>query len=303
MIWRSSLNQQDYMKHDVQPMTTKFSIRTGKAKTTNKERPSNDNLPTQSTLDLPVSSPCQLEQSQDTFSDQNNYEEDDSMDDNDEEDNQSGGQSSNDMHSNQVLFLNFTSDLSPKFTPSQKKPTTPGKKAAYRVNGVNILNRKNLDSKTAIERIQRRRENHNHVERRRRDTINNTIYELSQVVPNALQTGQKPHKGNILKATLDYILVLQAENQMYQARLAQTTGTTNIPALATRGNDTNTGTSSFGAPPPTPGSSTLPILPATPPPVTLSPLSPVSVSPSPDLIIPSLRMGGLEKTYGNTCRY
>lgn len=67
--------------------------------------------------------------------------------------------------------------------------------------------RKNLDSKTAIERIQRRRENHNHVERRRRDTINNTIYELSQVVPNALHTGQKPHKGNILKATLDYILV------------------------------------------------------------------------------------------------
>jgi hypothetical protein len=67
--------------------------------------------------------------------------------------------------------------------------------------------RNNLDSKTAIERIQRRRENHNHVERRRRDNINNTIFELSSVVPNAIQPGQKPNKGNILKLSLDYIKV------------------------------------------------------------------------------------------------
>lgn len=64
-----------------------------------------------------------------------------------------------------------------------------------------------MDSKTAIERIQRRRENHNHVERRRRDNINNTIFELSSVVPNAIQPGQKPNKGNILKLSLDYIRV------------------------------------------------------------------------------------------------
>lgn len=64
-----------------------------------------------------------------------------------------------------------------------------------------------MDSKTAIERIQRRRENHNHVERRRRDNINNTIFELSSVVPNAIQQGQKPNKGNILKLSLDYIRV------------------------------------------------------------------------------------------------
>ena len=66
-----------------------------------------------------------------------------------------------------------------------------------------------MDSKTAIERMQRRRENHNYIERRRRDTINNIIYELSQVVPLASWSGQKPNKGNILKATLDYILVRQ----------------------------------------------------------------------------------------------
>ena len=66
---------------------------------------------------------------------------------------------------------------------------------------------KNVDSKTAIERIQRRRENHNHVERRRRDNINNTILELSRIVPHAVQTGQKLNKGKVLKMALDHILV------------------------------------------------------------------------------------------------
>ncbi|GAA5796348.1 hypothetical protein HPULCUR_001718 [Helicostylum pulchrum] len=117
----------------------------------------------------------------------------------------------------QALFLNFTSDLSPQ--KMNKKKSKPKKQTAYRVNGVNILNRNNLDSKTAIERIQRRRENHNHVERRRRDNINNTIFELSSVVPNAIQPGQKPNKGNILKLSLDYIRDLQAENKALKERL------------------------------------------------------------------------------------
>lgn len=143
----------------------------------------------------------------------------------------------------QALFLNFTSDLSPQ--KMSKKKTKPKKQTAYRVNGVNILNRyvellcaccfkyklisfylsnrNNLDSKTAIERIQRRRENHNHVERRRRDNINNTIFELSSVVPNAIQPGQKPNKGNILKLSLDYIKDLQAENNALKERLAHFT--------------------------------------------------------------------------------
>lgn len=110
---------------------------------------------------------------------------------------------------NQSLFLNFTSDLSPH-QPNKnkkKKATLNSSQASYKVNGVNILNRKNLDSKTVIERIQKRRENHNHVERRRRDCINNTILELSQVVPNASLPGQKLNKGNVLKLALDYILV------------------------------------------------------------------------------------------------
>lgn len=38
----------------------------------------------------------------------------------------------------QALFLNFTSDLSPQ---KMKKKSKPKKQTAYRVNGVNILNR------------------------------------------------------------------------------------------------------------------------------------------------------------------
>ncbi|KAI8069539.1 hypothetical protein BC940DRAFT_20943 [Gongronella butleri] len=76
--------------------------------------------------------------------------------------------------------------------------------------------RKDVDSRTVVERIQRRREYHNYVERRRRDTINNTILALSEVVPDAIQPGQKPHKGKILKATLDYIMQLQAENDAFR---------------------------------------------------------------------------------------
>lgn len=126
--------------------------------------------------------------------------------------------SNNKRPATQALFLNFTSDLSPQ--KMSKKKSKPKRQTAYRVNGVNILNRNNLDSKTAIERIQRRRENHNHVERRRRDNINNTIFELSSVVPNAIQPGQKPNKGNILKLSLDYIRELQSENAALKERLS-----------------------------------------------------------------------------------
>ncbi|RUS15567.1 helix-loop-helix DNA-binding domain-containing protein, partial [Endogone sp. FLAS-F59071] len=58
-----------------------------------------------------------------------------------------------------------------------------------------------------MERLKRRRENHNYVERRRRDNINHTIYEISEVVPNAFQPGQKPNKGNILRLALEHIKV------------------------------------------------------------------------------------------------
>ncbi|ORZ13945.1 hypothetical protein BCR42DRAFT_417713 [Absidia repens] len=291
MIWRSSLTHQDYMKYDVQPMTSKFSIRTSKGKPTKNSSTKAKSMTFLAAMnEAGPSTTSQLPQQQhqqqheDGFSDQDKYDDGDSMDEEDDDDNLTNEETGS--PNNQVLFLNFTSDLSPQTTSPRKKSSAQTKKAAYRVNGVNILNRKNLDSKTAIERMQRRRENHNHVERRRRDTINNTIYELSQVVPNALHTGQKPHKGNILKATLDYILVLQAENQMYRSRLAQTTTNvpgpstlTNLPVVSPSSSSSSSTSSSMTTLPPLPPTSsptyTLPIPPVT----TLPSLSPVSASP------------------------
>ena len=58
-----------------------------------------------------------------------------------------------------------------------------------------------------VDRIQKRRENHNHVERKRRDYMNNTILTLSQIIPHASLPGQKLNKGNVLKLAVDHILV------------------------------------------------------------------------------------------------
>ncbi|CAO3618803.1 unnamed protein product [Mucor fragilis] len=133
----------------------------------------------------------------------------------------------------QSLFLNFTSNpsklkevnIKPR-TASKKAsissaPSVATKKASVKVSGVNILNRKNLDSKTIIDRIQKRRENHNNLERRRRSGINDTISELSRVVPSQRTSGQpqKLNKHNVLKSALDHILYLQTENALIKQQL------------------------------------------------------------------------------------
>ncbi|KAJ1953975.1 hypothetical protein IWQ62_005870, partial [Dispira parvispora] len=124
--------------------------------------------------------------------------------------------SNQDFPNNKPLFLNFTSDLSP-FTATRKPKTR--RPNVYRVSGVNILNRNSVDSKTVMERIQRRRENHNYVERRRRDNINLTITELSQVLPDAVKQGVKLNKGSVLRLAVDYIREVQMENRIMRSEL------------------------------------------------------------------------------------
>ncbi|KAK3817290.1 MAG: hypothetical protein J3Q66DRAFT_183216 [Benniella sp.] len=58
-------------------------------------------------------------------------------------------------------------DVLRKYSPEQFKTCK-----AYDVGGVNILNKKPVDSRTALDKLKRRRETHNRVERRRRDCIN-----------------------------------------------------------------------------------------------------------------------------------
>ncbi|KAJ2851357.1 hypothetical protein GGI22_005275, partial [Coemansia erecta] len=112
------------------------------------------------------------------------------------------------VQSNKPLFLNFNAELAPfNSTKRQKR-----KSNVYKVSGVNILNRNSVDSKTALERLQRRRENHNFVERRRRDNINHTITTLSTLIPYCTDDSVKLNKGSILHMAVDYIRDLQDIN-------------------------------------------------------------------------------------------
>ncbi|KAJ2715836.1 hypothetical protein H4R23_005542 [Coemansia sp. Cherry 401B] len=120
------------------------------------------------------------------------------------------------MQSNQPLFLTFSPGLTSLNEPKKHKK----KSNVYKVSGINILNRNSVDSKTALERLQRRRENHNYVERRRRDNINHTITTLSTLIPRCTEEGAKLNKGSILHMAVDYIrdlrdmnAALVAENQ------------------------------------------------------------------------------------------
>ncbi|KAG1325844.1 hypothetical protein G6F62_008332 [Rhizopus arrhizus] len=111
------------------------------------------------------------------------------------------------------LFLNFI----PNFQFNKKKDSK--QTTVYRVNGVNILNRKNLDTSTVIERIQRRKENHNHIEKRRRSTMNGIIRDLSKIIPGVSPLEQKINKANVLKQALAHILDLQAQNRAIREQL------------------------------------------------------------------------------------
>ncbi|ORX75143.1 hypothetical protein K493DRAFT_236976, partial [Basidiobolus meristosporus CBS 931.73] len=93
-----------------------------------------------------------------------------------------------------------------EFTPDKLfKNKSNKRRESYVVNGVNILNRDEMDSEAAINRLQKRREQHNRVERKRRDLINSAIEELSEIVPNAQEDGIKYARGNVLRLTIDYI--------------------------------------------------------------------------------------------------
>eukprot|EP00128_Syssomonas_multiformis_P003877 Colp12_sorted_trinity150504_noHs@434 len=70
--------------------------------------------------------------------------------------------------------------------------------------------------------LERRRESHNEVERRRRDNINSCINKLAEMVPDcATQKSMKLNKGLILKKTASYIKDLQDKNESLQRALEE----------------------------------------------------------------------------------
>ncbi|KAG0318065.1 hypothetical protein BGZ97_004417 [Linnemannia gamsii] len=117
-------------------------------------------------------------------------------------------------------------DVLRKYTPEEFK-TCKG----YDVGGVNILNKKPLDSKTALDKITRRRETHNRVERRRRDCINQLIDELTDLLPKEEDDSlSKGHRVNILRNVVSHIQTLTRHNEnLHQQLQALQNGSTLSP--------------------------------------------------------------------------
>ncbi|OAQ30336.1 hypothetical protein K457DRAFT_57478, partial [Linnemannia elongata AG-77] len=80
--------------------------------------------------------------------------------------------------------------------------------------GVNILNRKPLDARTALDKLQRRRETHNRVERKRRDCINQLIDDLTKLLPpkHLEEASSKCHRVNVLRGAVAHIKFLSESN-------------------------------------------------------------------------------------------
>ncbi|KAF9130577.1 hypothetical protein BGW39_002933 [Mortierella sp. 14UC] len=95
-------------------------------------------------------------------------------------------------------------DVLREYTPDQFKTCK-----AYDVGGVNILNKKPVDSKTALDKIKRRRETHNRVERRRRDCINQE--DDSDM--------SKSHRVNVLRTAIAHIQNLTRQNENLQQQV------------------------------------------------------------------------------------
>ncbi|KAK3846335.1 MAG: hypothetical protein J3R72DRAFT_417989 [Linnemannia gamsii] len=66
-------------------------------------------------------------------------------------------------------------------TPSPSSPPSNSKNV-FRIHGVNVLNRKNVDSIARLTALERRRATHILDERQRRDTMNQLLTELSTLV-------------------------------------------------------------------------------------------------------------------------
>lgn len=70
-----------------------------------------------------------------------------------------------------------------------------------------------------FDKKRRRRESHNAVERRRRDNINERIFELSTLLPE--RDANKNNKGTILRKSVDHIRLLHEKVNQYQQRVQE----------------------------------------------------------------------------------
>ncbi|KAL1925671.1 uncharacterized protein VTP21DRAFT_554 [Calcarisporiella thermophila] len=127
------------------------------------------------------------------------------------------------------------------------------KQVTYKVNGMNILNRHEVDSKTTMERLLRRRENHNHIERRRRDNINSLIMEIGELISTSVHSESKPKqsKGATLRMAVEYIRELQRENLALRKEIEVQGGCASMVDVAMQdsGNNRNSSEKKLLSPP------------------------------------------------------
>uniref|UniRef100_A0A1I8H2Q3 BHLH domain-containing protein n=2 Tax=Macrostomum lignano TaxID=282301 RepID=A0A1I8H2Q3_9PLAT len=76
-------------------------------------------------------------------------------------------------------------------------------------------------SPATVNRERCKKDSHNRIERKRRDNINHQISELGDCIPKAWfkDSDLKKNKGNILKASVEYIRDIQTQNGRLQERL------------------------------------------------------------------------------------
>ncbi|KAF9360542.1 hypothetical protein BGX26_008962 [Mortierella sp. AD094] len=92
---------------------------------------------------------------------------------------------------------------------------------SFDLAGVNILNRKPLDTRTALDKLQRRRETHNRVERKRRDCINQLVDDLTKLLPSKHleEVTSKCHRVNVLRGAVAHIKFLTETNSTLKTSL------------------------------------------------------------------------------------
>ncbi|KAI9260013.1 Myc-type, basic helix-loop-helix domain-containing protein [Helicostylum pulchrum] len=78
---------------------------------------------------------------------------------------------------------------------------------------------KDSNMQQLFDKKRRRRESHNAVERRRRDNINERIFELSTLLPE--RDASKNNKGTILRKSVDHIRLLHEKVNQYQQRVQE----------------------------------------------------------------------------------
>ncbi|KNE60659.1 hypothetical protein AMAG_06031 [Allomyces macrogynus ATCC 38327] len=96
--------------------------------------------------------------------------------------------------------------------PLKRKRGRP-RKVVYTVSGVNILNQPVATEEEQQEHRRMRRENHNIIERRRRDQINQSILDLSDLLPLGLHKGAALNKATVLRLTVELVRHLTAQSE------------------------------------------------------------------------------------------